>query len=200
MGSSPRVRGAADIPTIHGVLIGIIPARAGSSCASAPRPMRRWDHPRACGEQEDGAGICRLQLGSSPRVRGAVVCGASGGTLEGIIPARAGSSGGIAPRPLGLGDHPRACGEQAPSLKLIDVIPGSSPRVRGAASTADVLSAAAGIIPARAGSSGCARGPSAAPRDHPRACGEQEVGGYVRDLFPGSSPRVRGAAASASAV
>ncbi len=90
-------------------------------------------------------------------------------------------------------DHPRACGEQyiGPSPKYS--LAGSSPRVRGAVNKNTRAAPCSGIIPARAGSSGPAASSSAAPRDHPRACGEQRTRGPRRSRPPGSSPRVRGA-------
>ena len=70
-GSSPRVRGAADIPAIHSVDIGIIPARAGSRPPHCRQVQRR--------------------MGSSPRVRGAGPKPGKPVLDGGIIPARAGS-------------------------------------------------------------------------------------------------------------
>ena len=51
MGSSPRVRGAAEKLKVERVVAGIIPARAGSSLFQAFFAAFAWDHPRACGEQ-----------------------------------------------------------------------------------------------------------------------------------------------------
>ena len=50
-GSSPRVRGAAEVNGLRDKRVGIIPACAGSrSCRGPPRALA-WDHPRVCGEQ-----------------------------------------------------------------------------------------------------------------------------------------------------
>ena len=70
---------------------------------------------------------------------------------------------------------------------------GSSPRVRGAVERPVVSDEAAGIIPARAGSSRAARRIRRGGRDHPRACGEQSSTRFACRDAPGSSPRVRGA-------
>ena len=61
---------------------------------------------------------------------------------------------------------------------------GSSPRVRGAAIDVPKASIAPGIIPACAGSSSRQSRRAPAGRDHPRACGEQELPrcGAVDDL------------------
>ena len=51
LGSSPRVRGAVHRPLTTCNMLGIIPARAGSSAALMPCGRSTRDHPRACGEQ-----------------------------------------------------------------------------------------------------------------------------------------------------
>ena len=85
------------------------------------------------------------------------------------------------------------CGEQVPLSAEARFALGSSPRVRGAASTCIRPSYSNGIIPACAGSS------SPHPRrlvghgDHPRVCGEQLRCVSTRSRPEGSSPRVRGA-------
>ena len=65
--------------------------------------------------------------------------------------------------------------------------------MRGAAIPADILRAAAGIIPACAGSSAGACTGLLTGRDHPRVCGEQRLKKSVIKTPSGSSPRVRGA-------
>ena len=71
-GSSPRVRGAVRDRYDLDAYNGIIPARAGSSVSPDPSSLEWGDHPRACGEQSAVSRIIRSNLGSSPRVRGAV--------------------------------------------------------------------------------------------------------------------------------
>ena len=113
----------------------------------------RWDHPRACGEQQ---GVCPdglIDLGSSPRVRGAGVDSSYNVATSGIIPARAGSSQTSTTRFCRNGDHPRACGEQVLEPALGHRFEGSSPRVRGAGCSVLCVRVYLGIIPARAGSS-----------------------------------------------
>ena len=94
-----------------------------------------------------------------------------------IIPARAGSSEFVSSAMTMPPDHPRACGEQG----LGD----------------GVLYGYLGIIPARAGSRRAVPRPWASMGDHPRACGEQLKPLIISSLMRGSSPRVRGAAATA---
>ena len=127
-GSSPRVRGAEleSVRAEHDR--GIIPARAGSRPLPSVRPASRWDHPRACGEQPSyGEHMAHLS-GSSPRVRGADLDTVVSLLVDGIIPARAGSSPTTPSAPSTRWDHPRACGEQF-SLRMAQlVLSGSSAR------------------------------------------------------------------------
>ena len=116
------------------------------------------------------------------------------GRAPGIIPARAGSSVHMTPRRSCTWDHPRACGEQ-PSVPISSCPQlGSSPRVRGAGVRVAQRRHRYRIIPARAGSRGMALWPAVLSRDHPRACGEQEISRRLGRSRAGSSPRVRGAA------
>ena len=199
-GSSPRVRGAGLHRKGKRTLLGIIPARAGSSsgsdaCCGEPR-----DHPRACGEQTCCVGTIDDDPGSSPRVRGAGSLSIFSGRLPRIIPARAGSRASLCRSVEGLRDHPRACGEQSGRLPIGAFAKGSSPRVRGAVSANQVVSSRLGIIPARAGSRMSIEQAKAVCRDHPRACGEQPFAAFRSAKMPGSSPRVRGAAEYAAAM
>ena len=90
-GSSPRVRGAAEVNGLRDKRVGIIPACAGSrSCRGPPRALA-WDHPRVCGEQKGEPARGYHGSGSSPRVRGAARLDRQRGCRLGIIPACAGS-------------------------------------------------------------------------------------------------------------
>ena len=91
-GSSPRVRGAVSICPDWRTRVGIIPARAGSSCPRGRSRASRRDHPRAYGEQLVPHEPMKPSMGSSPRVRGAVQGLRQAKLHHGIIPARAGSS------------------------------------------------------------------------------------------------------------
>ena len=192
-GSSPRVRGAGYRCRHTPLNDGIIPARAGSSSATSSCLRSSRDHPRACGEQPPTAPRKGQRMGSSPRVRGAVAAEHVVVGDAGIIPARAGSRWNPSRASTSRWDHPRACGEQTPSLRTSRRRRGSSPRVRGADFLLQHARALLGIIPARAGSRReTPRSPSTA-WDHPRACGEQAAGPLLVYELRGSSPRVRGA-------
>ncbi len=196
LGSSPRVRGAVHDVVSQVIAEGIIPACAGSSTRTSKATTGRWDHPRVCGEQVTALRQTSMNVGSSPRVRGAGHrrCDALGRT--GIIPACAGSSHSFASQRECSRDHPRVCGEQWPPHAPRWCPPGSSPRVRGAGGRTRSLKLASGIIPACAGSSYRIGAGFALVRDHPRVCGEQWLRSFPHGPFQGSSPRVRGAVAS----
>ena len=193
MGSSLRVRGAASI--VGGALqgVGIIPAHAGSSILNAGTVELGRDHPRACGEQALTRGELAAVGGSSPRVRGAVRVHRRNERRPGIIPACAGSRRSRRRTSTSARDHPRAGGEQEWRHTLSFGTQGSSPRMRGAVLLIVTSPLDSGIIPACAGSSGCARGRCGARRGHPRVCGEQYLLSYTAMPPAGSSPRVRGA-------
>ena len=139
-----------------------------------------------------------MPAGSSPRMRGAGWTQQREQRGKGIIPARAGSSVSSKFRSLAARDHPRACGEQSSSMTVMAFTMGSSPRVRGAVSATEYESGEQGIIPARAGSRQRACRGHLLRWDHPRACGEQVMAHTDKFKAPGSSPRVRGAAAASS--
>ena len=148
-----------------------------------------------CGEQQHFQLHSVPNLGSSPRVRGAVLDTCGKGGRGGIIPACAGSSVPAFPICWIRWDHPRVCGEQCSRWSRCYAEEGSSPRVRGAERKNGAWYASKGIIPACAGSSSpCARSPRP-NRDHPRVCGEQWVLTCAVTAHSGSSPRVRGAVA-----
>ena len=133
-----------------------------------------------------------LRAGSSPRVRGKVWHRLASGEGGGIIPAGAGKRGRGRPGREEAGDHPRGCGEKAEALKARVFRLGSSPRVRGKGSVTPAASAFFGIIPAGAGKRPSPRATSQSRRDHPRGCGEKQGRRRRAEVFPGSSPRVRG--------
>ena len=173
--------------------MGIIPAYAGST----PPPARHYktfrDHPRVCGEHSVVEPWVMGEQGSSPRMRGARGAGPPHRVRGGIIPAYAGSTPTTWPWATRWRDHPRVCGEHSATLLPMLLIVGSSPRMRGAPSTLLRGSAALGIIPAYAGSTGNTVVQGYIDGDHPRVCGEhRSLSARPTDTW-GSSPRMRGA-------
>ena len=71
---------------------GIIPAYAGSTPATSPKPRGTRDHPRVCGEHSEFE-VDKISFkGSSPRMRGAHGITWHNFIFCGIIPAYAGST------------------------------------------------------------------------------------------------------------
>ena len=91
-GSSPHVRGAPALPSTSSMVIGIIPACAGSTLETIRYQHAMWDHPRMCGEHWFGDLLRAVWAGSSPHVRGAHPVFIGVVYEHGIIPACAGST------------------------------------------------------------------------------------------------------------
>ena len=135
VGSSPRMRGALRFQIRNLPALGIIPADAGSTSSADPDDPYRWDHLRGCGEHLLDLIASVPSAGSSPRMRGAPSTYTPGSSMQGIIPADAGSTPTRTLSVSAPGDHPRGCGEH--SFAQIKSLPtcGSSPRMRGALAT-----------------------------------------------------------------
>ena len=171
----------------------IIPADAGSTRNHTMHIYGSRDHPRGCGEHRLWALAGGRMVGSSPRMRGAHVTGVDGGTVEGIIPADAGSTTLFLTED-GFGkDHPRGCGEHPTPLAGRHCRLGSSPRMRGVPQAPPMMGNAGRIIPADAGSTSLLIVLSNVFQDHPRGCGEHHHQPCHISHPQGSSPRMRGA-------
>ena len=162
-GSSPRMRGA---------LANRSAARWRQGCAVR-------DHPRVCGEHSAPEVRSCHSSGSSPRMRGARArhLGAEAG--QRIIPAYAGSTKALCTRTAGRTDHPRVCGEHRWARLATSCARGSSPRMRGAHSEMRRRVQAGRIIPAYAGSTTNPHSTPTTLEDHPRVCGEHDLGGQL---------------------
>ena len=71
-GSSPRMRGALLSSGWSGPDRWIIPADAGSTRTRRRECWPTWDHPRGCGEHSRSNCAMTANMGSSPRMRGAL--------------------------------------------------------------------------------------------------------------------------------
>ena len=151
-GSSPHVRGAHNTHHASGDSAGIIPACAGSTSSKTSGITLLRDHPRMCGEHKYGFTFGRVNKGSSPHVRGALVFLVPSSQKRGIIPACAGSTCGVRCVMPDRRDHPRMCGEHVRSATSLSWPSGSSPHVRGAPVRISHTGSGRGIIPACAGS------------------------------------------------
>ena len=132
-------------------------------------------------------------MGSSPLARGTrlAICGLVAGL--GLIPARAGNTWVFRRFRAWTWAHPRLCGEHMLRTDGTKDTLGSSPPVRGALSRVHGNDPAAGLIPARAGSTAPPAEERTSRRAHPRPCGEHIFGVIVGFFVWGSSPPVRGA-------
>ena len=113
--------------------------------------------------------------------------------LDGLIPARAGSTPAWKLVRWSRWAHPRPCGEHDDQSGQPGWFLGSSPPVRGAPVIQEWALMVTGLIPARAGSTTSIRPRSIRTRAHPRPCGEHGGGRNSESLGEGSSPPVRGA-------
>ena len=193
-GSSPRVRGKLVLLALPSRPIRIIPARAGQTWRRASSTPCPTDHPRACGANNWRSTGKGPSYGSSPRVRGKLTGSVKEDfSMNGrIIPARAGQTQAHRLRPYLHPDHPRACGANEAQDGSDDLVPGSSPRVRGKRARPATAHERRRIIPARAGQTIRLLGTVHGDSDHPRACGANNCFDLTVPGDPGSSPRVRG--------
>ena len=91
-GSPPPMRGKGCDNLAGYVCPGITPAYAGKSRRPCNRPLRRWDHPRLCGEKCCFPFIPFHSVGSPPPMRGKVFDTLDDSIKDGITPAYAGKS------------------------------------------------------------------------------------------------------------
>ena len=153
-------------------------------------------YPRVCGERWSLPPSQRLPSGSSPCVRGTARRDRSPQDVHRFIPACAGNGIVLVASLLLSPVHPRVCGERSPASSHASSRTGSSPRVRGTVGAVRRGREGARFIPACAGNGvRRRRGPGARPV-HPRVCGERTVTSSDSMENVGSSPRVRGTAAS----
>ena len=117
---------------------------------------------------------------------------------DGITPAYAGKRAIPVHEFFPLEDHPRVCGEKKKPDQIINPWQGSPPRMRGKVNHLLGGGDADGITPAYAGKRRISSPVSEHGWDHPRVCGEKQMGIVKRADFPGSPPRMRGKAACCS--
>ena len=173
-------------------VIGITPAYAGKSINSSSATEKPWDHPRLCGEKTDVVNAFNSGGGSPPPMRGKGPSEEVFTTIQGITPAYAGKSAGVANTPLEIKDHPRLCGEKPYASKSAEPPRGSPPPMRGKVSGSLPKSIGKGITPAYAGKSITSNPFTGHGKDHPRLCGEKFHNAYNSPLRLGSPPPMRG--------
>ena len=191
-GSSPLSRGILEWEGLPESIDGIIPALAGNTSTSRPKPVPATDHPRSRGEYP-----CRPEesfnaSGSSPLSRGIPRYRQNLRRQEGIIPALAGNTPAASEQPSSCEDHPRSRGEYTLPEALIPSLKGSSPLSRGILDHYRIASLALGIIPALAGNTPSSASCLLWASDHPRSRGEYKALRPLVVISRGSSPLSRG--------
>ena len=145
-----------------------------------------------CGENQTLSGTLYRTAGSSPRVRGKQHVDEIAVEKQRLIPACAGKTSDLVRTESELGAHPRVCGENSRTVRSLNSVTGSSPRVRGKPCPLIPITIHGGLIPACAGKTErpgrCASHSGA----HPRVCGENPIPAPDHISLAGSSPRVRG--------
>ena len=196
VGSSPRMRGKQHrlVACLPGVRI--IPAHAGQTSASTCALAVSADHPRACGANRPTFPSQSPVFGSSPRMRGKLWLSPNPRARGRIIPAHAGQTPRNKPTWCSGTDHPRACGANWFADGTVEVLGGSSPRMRGKLALSLAPCRGVRIIPAHAGQTSTPMSVPCSISDHPRACGANAPLVYALLRLRGSSPRMRGKPAS----
>ena len=110
----------------------------------------------------------------------------------GLIPAHAGKTNGFGAHAKRCRAHPRACGENKLLIRIMSIMLGSSPRMRGKPTVLERTLSDVGLIPAHAGKTHPGAGTGCLATAHPRACGENRGYDTVEPCTNGSSPRMRG--------
>ena len=192
LGSSPRVRGKRHKAREANQPTGLIPARAGKTRAVKRSRSASTAHPRVYGENSDSPSTSLWRYGSSPRVRGKQNTGNNNVSSVGLIPACTGKTVILLACLVTNWAHPRVCGENLTFQNTPELVPGSSPRVRGKLTDAHEGDIEAGLIPACAGKTLRPLVIQRRAAAHPRVCGENRLTWRRGSKRQGSSPRVRG--------
>ena len=192
-GSSPRVRGTVGPLQNQHCVVWFIPAGAGNSRSMSVLRTSAKVHPRGCGEQRSGRITGDHVIGSSPRVRGTVMCMILLALWLRFIPAGAGNRRRASCRDSTVEWFiPAGAGNSDIKDRWLLKKHGSSPRVRGTVSRLPPESLRGRFIPAGAGNRPTPKGSRLKQEVHPRGCGEQGQTCAAWQSAYGSSPRVRG--------
>ena len=130
--------------------------------------------------------------GSSPLARGLQDDNGPVQRVDRIIPARAGFTHRILPRPRRRGDHPRSRGVYVERPPRLTQSLGSSPLARGLLCSCHLRARRGRIIPARAGFTDASSHGNRQGADHPRSRGVYSHSWFTSHSHGGSSPLARG--------
>ena len=176
-GPPPRVRGPRPRRPAAGRPGGTTPAGAGTTSIRAAARATRRDHPRGCGDHTLRDELAGMQPGPPPRVRARLRRHRHLRRGEGTTPAGAGTTDPLHERGLMPRDHPRGCGDHPGGRRLVVVVLGPPPRVRGPRWSARPEWRRRGTTPAGAGTTPRSTARICPLRDHPRGCGDHETSG-----------------------
>ncbi len=192
VGSSPHMRGKPLYLGLQWHAQRIIPAHAGQTQNCATFSDGNTDHPRTCGANLLVRGELQLRHGSSPHMRGKHQADRPRRRILRIIPAHAGQTPMLLPRPMKNPDHPRTCGANHSLLPQETQKNGSSPHMRGKRHEEERRLYRQRIIPAHAGQTAKSGQHKPSTPDHPRTCGANAVWCRCVTNPTGSSPHMRG--------
>ena len=150
-GSSPLARGTFIANWAWGLVMRLIPARAGNIGLGRVRGGTSAAHPRSRGEHLSRASLALFTAGSSPLARGTWPRLPGRTHYRRLIPARAGNIEKKYTYSTFESAHPRSRGEHASTACRLCPRTGSSPLARGTSRLWHPSAPATRLIPARAG-------------------------------------------------
>ena len=153
-GSSPLTRGKPYEQMLGTAKVGLIPAHAGKTAGDQHVGAGLRAHPRSRGENTWSRMARISSTGSSPLTRGKRGFQVGRHAPQGLIPAHAGKTNGLAPSPGRGRAHPRSRGENTERTKSTLGLTGSSPLTRGKHDAESVELRESRLIPAHAGKTG----------------------------------------------
>ena len=191
-GSSPLARGPPCLDAFHNYAAGLIPARAGTTTVFEPCGTGPGAHPRSRGDHGTAQPNLDNYKGSSPLARGPPRNAQAPQEQPGLIPARAGTTGGDLHVDALAGAHPRSRGDHPNSTRGAENLTGSSPLARGPPVNSSAHRSERGLIPARAGTTLVKKFFLTCAGAHPRSRGDHLVSWTGLMALWGSSPLARG--------
>ena len=151
IGTSPRMRGKRATYPSPDSPIWNIPAYAGKTVVAVTIVFFLPEHPRVCGENVLPILQFRIDIGTSPRMRGKQSSFFTQSLQTRNIPAYAGKTRLRYPKPTPPQEHPRVCGENKGGNAFTTPSKGTSPRMRGKPTGGAKVGSEIRNIPAYAG-------------------------------------------------
>mgnify|MGYP006974271741 CR=1 FL=1 len=186
------MRGPRSSSSFRVSISGLIPAGAGTTSCRHCSLVRRWAHPRRCGDHGIPVTDDEAETGSSPQVRGPRLGRKCCPNAPRLIPAGAGTTEDPFAAMQQLAAHPRRCGDHQNRRPAWIAVSGSSPQVRGPLISFARPSSMSRLIPAGAGTTHNAGTLTTEGWAHPRRCGDHQKAYVALAVQLGSSPQVRG--------